>query len=148
MRKEEKIFYFRRFFCGRDDVYAFRVKDRGYRPRRTPDYKLTDAMIIRHMRGEVMLGAYPLLTDGGCDWIAADFDGHHGNAFEHAFRLAEKLREYEIEPLCNTSQSGNGVHVRVIFGDPVFGGERIKAWQARSFMNTFINFFFGILSQF
>lgn len=143
MEKREKLFYFRRFFCGRKDVYAFRVYGKGYRPRRTPEFELTDNMVIRHMCGEVMLGAYPLLPDGGCDWVAADFDGHNGNAFEHAYQLAEMFREYGVDPLCNTSQSGKGVHVRVIFADPIIEGERvrgerIKAWQARSFMNAFI----------
>lgn len=140
MDKADKIFYFRRFFCGRKDVYAFRVDGKGYRPRRTPKYKLTDAMIIHHMRGDVMLGAYPIFPDGGCDWVAADFDGDNGNAFEQAYQLVEALREYNIDPLCNTSQSGKGVHVRVIFGDPILkeSHQRIKSWQARSFLKTFI----------
>lgn len=137
MDDRQKLFYFRRFFCGRDDVYAFRVPGKGYRPRRYPEYKLTDKMIIRHMLGDVMLGAYPLMRDGGCDWVAADFDGDNGNAFEEAFKLAEMLLEYDITPICNTSQSGKGVHVRVIFGDGETEG-RVTAHQARRFMNHFV----------
>lgn len=141
MDDREKLFYFRRFFSGRDDVYAFRVPGEGYRPRRTPEYKLTDKMIIRHMAGEVMLGAYPIMSNGECNWIAADFDGNNGNAFDEAYKLVEALREYDITPLCNTSQSGKGVHVRVVFGDPKRSENQIgvKSYLARRFMNYFID---------
>lgn len=137
----EKLFYFRRFFCGRSDVYAFRVPGKGYRPRRAPEYKLTDKMIARHMKGDVMLGAYPIMPDGNCNWIAADFDGNNGNAFEEAYKLAEMLLEYDIHPICNTSQSGTGVHVRIIFGNTKeeqnYRG--IESSLARRFMNTFMD---------
>jgi hypothetical protein len=98
-------------------------------------------MIIRHMAGEVMLGAYPIMSNGECNWIAADFDGNNGNAFDEAYKLVEALREYDITPLCNTSQSGKGVHVRVVFGDPKRSENQIgvKSYLARRFMNYFID---------
>ena len=132
MDNKSKILYFRYFYGGREDVYAFRVPQGGYRPRRRKRYNLTDALIISHMQGKVMLGAYPLMRDGTTRWVAADFDGKNNNAFEEARALSEALRSYDIETLCNTSQSGNGVHVRVIFEGYV------PAWFARNLMKAFI----------
>jgi len=90
------------------------------------------------MRGDLMVGAYPLLIDETCRWIAADFDGHNGNAFDEALLLVEKLREFDIEPMCNVSQSGNGVHVRLIFADPTDDDAPIEAFIARMMMESFI----------
>jgi hypothetical protein len=133
MHPKLKLIYFRYFFCGRDDVYAFRVPEGGYRPRRRPRFDLTDQMLMRHMQGHIMLGAYPILKDGTTRWVAADFDGKNNNAFEEAFVLKQSLESHGIETLCNTSQSGNGVHVRVIFD------KYIEAWLARNLMQAFID---------
>jgi len=138
MTPQQKLFYFRRFFSGRPDVFAVRMEDGSYRPRYAPQHQLTDSVVIRHMRGDIMIGAYPITRNGSCDWVAADFDGHHDNAFEHAQILVDKLRFAGIEPLCNTSQSGKGVHVRVIFDDPKDNQQPIEAWLARGFLNAFI----------
>jgi hypothetical protein len=142
MDGKEKLRLFRRFFCGRPDVYAQRLQEGdfipyglqvgAYVPRREPKYQLTDSMLIKHMRGDVMLGSYPLLKNGDTNWIAADFDAHNGCALEDALSLSTKLREYGIEPLCNTSKSGVGIHVRIIFAEP------IEAWIMRRFMNLFL----------
>jgi len=128
MHNKLKILYFRYFFGGREDVYAFRIPDGGYRPRRRPRFDLTNSLIVSHMRGQVMLGAYPLMWDGTTRWVAADFDGKNNNAFQEARILSDALRCFDIETLCNTSQSGNGVHVRVI----------VEAWFARNLIQAFI----------
>jgi len=132
MNTKLKLIYFRYFFCGRDDVYAFRVPQGGYRPKRRPKYDLTDQMIMKHMHGHVMLGAYPILRDGTTRWVAADFDGKNNNAFEEAYILKQSLESHGIETLCNASQSGRGVHVRVIFK------EYLPSWLARNLMKAFI----------
>jgi len=84
------------------------------------------------MHGKVMLGAYPILLNGTTRWVAADFDGKNDNAFEESKILSDSLQSFGIETLCNTSQSGNGVHVRLIFQ------EYIESWIARNLMNAFI----------
>ena len=131
MDSKLKLLYFRYFFCGRDDVYAYLVPGKGYRPRRRPKYDLTDNLLVQHMLGNVMLGAYPMLRGNETLWIAADFDGTNDNAFEEAWMLKQVLEEHDIKPLCNTSQSGKGVHVRVIFKKPM------PAWLARNLMEAF-----------
>lgn len=132
MNSRLKIIYFRYFFCGREDVYAFRLSSGEYRPRRRPKFDLTDRMLAQHMEGRVLLGAYPLLRGNKTRWVAADFDGKNDNAFEEAWRLKEALEYHGIETICNTSQSGKGVHVRVIFEKPV------ESWRARNLMKAFL----------
>jgi len=116
--ERQKLLYFRWFYAGRPGLYARRCKGDDGRFAYRPVYaELTDELIKAHMRGQVMLGSYPILADNTTHWAAADFDGHNGNAFEHASILVNVLRSYDIEPLCNVSQSGKGVHVRIIFAD-------------------------------
>lgn len=128
----DQIALFRKLFTGRPDVYARRMEEGGYLPQRQPQYNLTDAMIRSHLMGGVMLGSYPLYPNGECQWVAADFDGHHGCAFLDAKLVFDTLRKYGIEALCNTSQSGRGVHVRIIF-DQMYDAD-----LARFLMNSFI----------
>jgi len=85
------------------------------------------------MRGNVMIGAYPLEPDGTTPWVAADFDGHNGTAFADSREVADMLVDVGITPICNTSQSGKGVHVRVVFDEPM------EAWIARSLILAIID---------
>lgn len=130
---EWKIDLFRRLFTTRNDVYAFRTKIRG-KPGYIPIWEeLTNQVVVRHMRGEIMIGSYTPMRDGTTPWVAADLDGKEADAFEDAHTLANLLSDCGVTPLCNTSQSGAGVHVRVIFDKPV------EAWFARRFMLTFVD---------
>jgi hypothetical protein len=129
---EWKLETFRRFFTTRNDVYAYRtiIKDKpGYVPVWEP---LTNKVLVRHMRGDIMIGSYTPLRDGTTPWVAADLDGKGGDVWGDAMNLASLLRQYDIEPICNTSQSGRGIHVRVIFAEPM------EAWFARRFMLSFV----------
>lgn len=89
-------------------------------------------LLAEHMQGKVLLGAYPLLKGNETRWVAADFDGKNDNAFEESWRLKQALEEHDIETICNTSQSGKGVHVRVIFD------KNIESWRARNLMKAFL----------
>jgi hypothetical protein len=130
---EWKIDLFRRLFTTRNDVYAYRTKIRG-KPGYIPMWEeLTDRVLVRHMRGDIMIGSYTPMRDGTTPWVAADLDGKEADAFEDAHTLANLLAECGVVPLCNTSQSGAGVHVRVIFDRPV------EAWFARRFMMVFVD---------
>lgn len=146
MDERQKLFVFRWFFCGRPGLYAKRVlgDDGNYRYKPIRE-ELTDDLIKAHMCGRVILGSYPILEDQTTHWAAADFDGDNGNAFEHASILVNALRRYEIEPLCNVSQSGKGVHVRIIFIDPRYADQSnpgvsrpIHAAVARRFMTKVV----------
>lgn len=96
---EDKIELFLSLFCGRDDIYAkqWQSKDGkiGYSPACKNEwvsgvcgkpkvkcascshavYYAYDSMIInRHLRGECVVGIYPLLQDDTCNFLAIDFD--------------------------------------------------------------------------
>lgn len=132
MDNSRKLLLFRYLFCGRDDVYAWRIpagKRKGqYLPRRVPEYVLNDSTLVRHIKGHDLLGAYPMMRHNTTHWVGADFDGTNDNAFEEAWKLKEALEYLDVKTMCNTSQSGKGVHVRVIFT------KTVPAWLARSLM--------------
>ena len=96
---EEKIALFHSLFTGRPDVYARQWKGKGEKPGYSPacknewvrgicekpkmkcarcghaDYLPYDATTIeRHLRGQCVIGIYPLLSDDKCAFLAIDFD--------------------------------------------------------------------------
>jgi hypothetical protein len=89
-------------------------------------------LALRHVQGEIILGAYPLAADGTCRWIAADFDNHDGMRDPHREVLAHAaaLGQWGINPAILRSKSGKGYHSYVLFSEPV------PAWKARAVMNA------------
>lgn len=118
MDRLQKLFLFRWFFTGRPDIYARRQNnEQGHASYKFIREPLTDDLLMAHMSGRELLGSYPILRDNTTRWAAADFDGKNGNAFEHAAVLVGVLKGLGIVPICNVSQSGHGVHVRIVFAD-------------------------------
>ncbi len=99
---EEKISIFRQLFRGREDVYSLRWESKngrsGYSPAcenewlsgvcEKPRIKCGDCNnrkllsisnddIYHHLAGKKTIGAYALLSDETCWFLAADFDGKH-----------------------------------------------------------------------
>jgi hypothetical protein len=112
-------------------VYALRTK-KGYIPVRD---QLTDRVLIDHMNGRHMIGAYTPLLDAKAPWLAFDFDSKPDgglSAREDAQYLVRLFRECGINPIVNTSQSNKGIHVRVIFAEPV------ESWIIRRFATAFL----------
>jgi hypothetical protein len=55
--------------------YASRPEDRKKVDRKTRSFRpLSDEVIRRHLAGEHTVGAYPLLLDETCCFLAVDFD--------------------------------------------------------------------------
>lgn len=132
---ERKIALFRRAFCGAEHVYAIRTAS-GWQPVRTA---LQDRDILDHLRGRIELGAYPILRErdaGGwplCRWIGADFDGKRpGTNWEpDALRAMQFFGDAPV--IFNVSRSGKGVHIRVLFSEPV------PTWMARRWMLAWLD---------
>jgi len=98
---DEKIKIFRNYFLGRDDVFARRwcnnrTGKSGYSPACKHEWvrdicckpkvkcsdcpnraflPLDDIAIRQHLTGAQVVGAYPLLLDETCHFLALDFDG-------------------------------------------------------------------------
>ncbi len=133
---EEKVKLFRGLFCGREDVYALRWEGRngktGYSPacRRVwganphknsgepRDYfPVTDAVIHEHLTGKLTAGVYPLLTDGTCWFLVADFDKATWQEDVRAF--VQTCSEWNVPAELERSRSGRGGHVWIFFEAPL-----------------------------
>lgn len=144
MTPEDKIRLLQEAIRGPDDCFALR----SHAPDRDPPWywrpvytKLTDDLVRRHLTGEIEIGSYALIPGATprehprCRWIAADFDGKRpGSDWENDVRqFLSFLVESGANILVNRSRSGLGVHVRVLFRDPV------PAWMARRWMQAWVD---------
>jgi superfamily II DNA or RNA helicase len=134
-----KIALFRSLFRGREDVYAVRWENpdgrAGYMPKADRDWKayyasrpedrkkvdrktrtfhpLTDEVVRQHLAGELTVGAYPLLPDETCWFLAVDFDKKTWQ--EDAAAFLGTCQEFDVPAALERSRSGNGGHVWIFF---------------------------------
>jgi superfamily II DNA or RNA helicase len=134
---------FGELFRGRDDVFAVRwenpTKGRsGYAPQCANDWRpglcakpkircgacqhqafvaLDAQQLLAHLRGQQVIGIYPLLVDDSCRLLAIDLDGDSWRADTKL--LVDVCRSLGVEPAVERSRSGNGAHVWFFFTDPV-----------------------------
>lgn len=126
---------------GPNDAYAMRSYSVTHDPPwfwRPVYAQIDDNMILRHLRGDVEVGAYALVPVVGdlprVWWIAADFDGKRtGVDWESDVqRFLSFLVDTRANILVNRSRSGLGAHVRVLFRNLV------PAWMARRWMQAWL----------
>jgi hypothetical protein len=77
---------------------------------------LTDAQIEKHLKGDQLVGIYPLLTDNSSWFITADFDDEKWEEECRAFVSA--CKEKGITAYLERSRSGKGGHVWIFFEQP------------------------------
>lgn len=142
---------YKSIFRGREDVYAVRWEKEG-RSGYMPAYKVdwtdynrhkalggtfanydkkefesfNDKVLTEHLKGNITVGIYPLLTDNTSFFIVADFD--ENNWQKAISKLYEVCLEYELPVVLERSRSGNGGHVWLFFE------ENIPAFQSRKIM--------------
>jgi superfamily II DNA or RNA helicase len=130
-------------FRGRDDVFAVRWENAttgrsGYSPRCANEWRpgictkpkvrcgacqrqafasLDLQQLLAHLRGQQVIGIYPLLADDSCRLLAIDLDGDSWRA--DAKLLIDVCKSLGVEPAVERSRSGNGAHVWFFFTDPV-----------------------------
>jgi hypothetical protein len=87
-------------------------------------------LLYEHLAGGISLGIYPLLPDGTCNFIAADFDNHSGKCDVLSGVKALYAAGGVLDLPCYVirSRSGAGYHVYLFF-EPA-----VPAWKARSVM--------------
>ncbi len=146
-----KIKLFMSLFKGRDDVYAKRWENKnkgtsGYSPvclnqwqsgvcgkPKNPCSKcknklyaaLDEDVIENHLRGNIVVGIYPMLPDETCRFLAMDFDGADWQKDISALR--DVCMEFNIPVAVERSRSGKGGHVWFFFEN------RLSAAFARKF---------------
>lgn len=136
-----QIQLFKSVFKGREDVFAVRWEKEnksGYMPAYQFDLymyrahqmkggsfhnyndkiylKLTEQEIAKHLKGEQLIGVYPLLQDNTSHFIAADFD--EANWIDDAKIFLKACSEKNIPAYLERSRSGNGGHVWIFFEQP------------------------------
>lgn len=139
----EKIALFHSLFLGREDVFPIRWQNArtgkaGYAPACGNEWKpgicgkpkvkcgecpnqdflrVTDEVIDGHLRGRQTIGVYPMLADGACWFLAADFDKQTWQRDAEAFLATCRLKQ--VPSALERSRSGNGGHVWIFFAEPV-----------------------------
>ena len=139
----EKIRLFMSLFKGRDDVYARRWENKkkgtsGYSPSCLNEWKpglcvkpkgkctgcthkayadLNVKVIDDHLRGKIVAGIYPMLSDETCWFLAIDFDD--GEWKKDISALREVCAEFDIPVSIERSRSGNGSHAWLFFKGPI-----------------------------
>jgi hypothetical protein len=73
--------------------------------------------IAKHLRGDQIMGVYPLLPDETCWFLAADFDKKSWQEDIAAF--AETCRQHGVPVAIERSRSANGAHAWFFFASPV-----------------------------
>ncbi len=71
---------------------------------------VSDKEIAKHLRGDQVMGVYPLLSDETCWLLAADFDKKSWQEDIKAF--TETCRQHGVPVAIERSRSGNGAHAQ------------------------------------
>ena len=78
---------------------------------------VSDEEVAKHLRGDQVMGVYPLLPDETCWFLAADFDKKTWQEDVAAF--AETCKLHGVPVAIERSRSGNGAHAWFFFASPV-----------------------------
>ncbi len=137
----ERLNLYKSLFNGREDVFALRWEKNNkssYMPAYSFDphrYRLhqvkggtfqnfsdktylplTDEQLIKHLKGEQVVGLYPLLQDNTSWFIAADFD--EADWIKECRIFIKVCEEHDIPAYLERSRSGKGGHVWIFFEEP------------------------------
>lgn len=138
-----KIRLFMSLFKGREDVYARRWENKnkgasGYAPVclnqwqpwvcskpknpcskcKNKSYAVLDENAIEdHLRGNTVVGIYPMLPDETCCFLAMDFD--EADWLKDVSAVRDVCNEFEIPLAVERSRSGVGGHAWFFFENPI-----------------------------
>lgn len=147
---DDKAALFLSLFRGREDVYAkqWQSKDGriGYSPAcmnewqrgicGKPKQKCGDCKnasyypygmeaVRAHLKGQIIVGVYPLMKDDACAFLAIDFDEE--NWRDDIRAVSGACTDLDVPCAIEVSRSGNGAHLWFFFEEP------IESSRARAF---------------
>ena len=139
---KEKIQLFMSLFKSRVDVYAKRWQSKegksGYTPVCLNEWKpglcrkprvrcadcaskaygvLNERVIEEHLRGNIVIGVYPMYPDESCCFLAIDFDDEGWQ--QDIAALRDCCKDFDITVAIERSRSGNGAHAWFFFDKPI-----------------------------
>jgi superfamily II DNA or RNA helicase len=158
--KEEKIALFMSLFKGRSDVYAKRWQNKkgksGYSPvclnewlpgvcqkpkikcskcRHKRYAKFYETVVEEHLRGDTVIGIYPMNLDETCYFLSIDFDDE---GWEKDIAVVwDTCTTFGIPVAVERSRSGAGGHIWFFFK------EKISAVIARKFGTSLLTYAMG-----
>lgn len=125
-------------FTGREDWVAYQKPSKHFQPHKLTKPLTPEKFSESHLSQKTSLGFYLLSTDNTCKVSCADYD-HHGKnpqAIQQGIEVGRKLEESGFSPVYEISSSGEGIHVWLIFEEPIQG------WLVRKFWNVFLETYF------
>ena len=159
-QNNEKINLFMSLFKGRTDVYAKKWQSKkglkGYSPVCRNEWRpgicnkpkikcsvcgnqsygtLNESIIEKHLRGEYVIGVYPMNLDETCYFLAIDFDKDGWKQDIGVIRTI--CSKFEIPVAIERSQSGNGCHAWFFFE------QKVTAALARKFGTSLLTHTMG-----
>jgi len=154
---QEKIQLFMSLFKSRDDVYAKRWQNKagksGYMPVCLNEWKtnacgkprikcadcshksygvLDEKIIEQHLRGNIVVGIYPMYPNETCYFLAIDFDDEGWE--QDITVLRSSCKDFDIPIAIERSRSGNGGHAWFFFK------QQISATLARKFGTALLTY--------
>lgn len=89
---------------------------------------MSGEVLLDHLLGHHVVGVYPLLPTGECNFLAVDFDGRGWQ--EDARAYLETCENHNLAAAVERSRSGNGCHVWLFFDTSVRASlaRRIGTW--------------------
>ena len=131
---DEKVKLFRQLFRGREDIYSVRWENpqkgtAGYAPAYHRNWgevvpkeerqylPVDDHVIHNHLSGKITMGAYAILEDDRCWFLAADFDKKSWQ--QDCLAFLNSCDALGVSASLERSRSGNGGHVWIFFREPI-----------------------------
>lgn len=123
---DKKIELFMSLFHGREDVFAKRFNHSktgkpGYAPVKSKPWEadskeyipLSPFIIEQHLRGDFVVGIFPICLDDSCYFLVIDLDEAEWQ--RDAAILSKICKGYQIPIAVERSRSGNGAHIWFFF---------------------------------